>query len=481
MLCECLAEAGEHRSCAERAGVRWGEKVVLGVAAVVLAGCGARWTDDQQAAVASRSRSGTATGAAPSSGAVAIGGFPVEDAPVDGAPVAAEAQVDAPVAGDPGSAPAATAAGGAPCDAPSQAPGVAPGKLTIGTVATNSGPVPGLGRTSEAAVRAYVAYRNSTGGVCGRKLELLTGDDGADNGRFRAIVTDMTPRVLGYAGIFANGDAGGAEVVEGQKVPVVAAASTEQFQKVSTVFDINPPPADPRGVIAKYRYLREQGVTSAAIMTLSNGAAVSQLDQEQRLMEAAGIRIALRQILPLTTLSFDSAARAVANSGADYLFFLGAVDHDASMAKSMKGTGHELRFEEYLTGYGGKMLELAGSAAEGTSSWIGSLPVEDGGKVPEHAAYLKWMGQTAPGIEPDILAAQAWTSTKAFVDAVGALPGPITREALLAQIRTMTSYDAGGLLGRIDLANERNLGCLVGMRVEGGRWKRIAPAQGFLC
>ena len=37
-------------------------------------------------------------------------------------------------------------------------------------------------------------------------------------------------------------------------------------------------------------------------------------------MEAAGIQIVNRQVLPVATLSFDSAARAVANSGADYLF-----------------------------------------------------------------------------------------------------------------------------------------------------------------
>ena len=95
-------------------------------------------------------------------------------------------------------------------------------------------------------------------------------------------------------------------------------------------------------------------------------------------MEASGIKIVNRQVLPVTTLSFDSAARAVANSGADYLFFLAADTHDAAMARSMDGTGYHLKFQEYLTGYGSNYLDIAGTAVEGTTSWIRALPAEDG-------------------------------------------------------------------------------------------------------
>ena len=79
------------------------------------------------------------------------------------------------------------AAGGpSPCSAPSDAPGVTDDEITLGTISSLSGPVPGLGASALAAAQAYVAYRNSTGGVCGRQLVLRTADDGTDNGRHRA-------------------------------------------------------------------------------------------------------------------------------------------------------------------------------------------------------------------------------------------------------------------------------------------------------
>ena len=61
------------------------------------------------------------------------------------------------------------------------------------------------------------------------------------------------------------------------------------------------------------------------------------------------------------------------------------------------------------------------------------------------------------------------------------LPGPITRAALVAKLRSTPTFDAGGLLGPIRLGAERTNACFVGLRVVHGRWVRMAPAKGFLC
>lgn len=136
-------------------------------------------------------------------------------------------------AGTPG---AATAAAGAkPCAAPSKEVGVSDEEITLGSISTLSGAVPGLGANSLAAARAYVAYRNSTGGVCGRKLVLKTADDGMDNGRYRAPANDMWSQVVGFVGGVGGGDASGADVVEAKKLPVVNTPISEVFQNVSTV------------------------------------------------------------------------------------------------------------------------------------------------------------------------------------------------------------------------------------------------------
>jgi hypothetical protein len=147
----------------------------------------------------------------------------------------------------------------------------------------------------------------------------------------------------------------------------------------------------------------------------------------------------------------------------------------------MTDTGYDLLFAEYVTAYGEPFLEIAGPASEGAVSWIRTLPNEEAGGNAEQSAFLEWMAQTAPDAPADTFAADAWSGAKAFVDALEALPGPITREGILAQLRSMNAYDAGGLLGPIQLGNELNNGCFVAMIAEGGSWRRLTPAQGFLC
>jgi len=91
------------------------------------------------------------------------------------------------------------------------------------------------------------------------------------------------------------------------------------------------------------------------------------------------------------------------------------------------------------------------------------------------------MDRVAPGDDKDPFAVDSWASAKAFFDALQALPGPVSREALVAQLRAIDVYDAGGMFGPIRLGTERNQGCMVGMQVRDGQWERLTPASGFTC
>jgi hypothetical protein len=115
------------------------------------------------------------------------------------------------------------------------------------------------------------------------------------------------------------------------------------------------------------------------------------------------------------------------------------------------------------------------------TAWIRNLPNEEPDSNPEQKAFLQWMDRTAPGVPADTFAAESWAGAKAFLDAVVALPGPITRPALLAQLRGTETFDAGGFLGTIQLGKKKSNGCQVAMIVQGGKWRRLTPSKGFLC
>ena len=148
----------------------------------------------------------------------------------------------------------------------------------------------------------------------------------------------------------------------------------------------------------------------------------------------------------------------------------------------MYDTGYKLKQLELISGYGSDFIEVAGAAAaENAVTWIRSLPTEESGSNPETARFVEWMARVAPGVRPDYFAADAWAASKAFFDSVKALPGPISRDALLAQLRGTGTYDADGFFGPIQLGKKLSNGCYVLMQVVNAKWKRITPDRGFIC
>ena len=465
---------------------------------VVTAGCGARWDEAQREAVLAQNRGGGAdlaagdtsgTGSTGSSGPRATTGSTAPRSTDTAAGTAqttsgGDATPDAGGGGQEGTGGGSDGATGPlPCAAPSDAPGVSDGEIVLGSISTLSGAVPGLGASSEAAARAYVAYRNATGGVCGRELSLQTADDAMDNGRHRSILTEMSEQVLGIIGGIAGGDAGSGDVVDQIGLPVVSVAISKTFDDAASTFNVNPYFADPNQPLPKYRYLHSQGVRKAAIVYTAVDQTRSEINLRHKpQMQAAGIQVVHEGEVPLSTLSYDSAARSVANSGADYLLFLADGSISANLARSMSNTGYDgLKYAEYLTAYGSKFPELAGPGADGAVSPIRTLPNDEPGSSPEQEAFLQWLPRIAPDQPADTFAADSWAAAKAFIDNLEALPGPISREALLAQFGSVGEYDAGGLLGPIQFGAQASNGCVILMRYESGSWRRIAPDQGFLC
>ncbi len=491
----------ETRQPARRSGRtrRRGAGLAILCVGVLLAtsACGARWDDAQREQVLSQTDGQQLAAAAPgdmtTGQALGTAGRPTEGQGTTAAPT----PTNAAGAEDTGQRAATTPASGAapaqpkaqaqsqalPCTAPSDAPGVTDTSITIGTISTLSGAVPGLGASSEAAARAYVAYRNATGGVCGRQLVLKTADDGMDNGRHRQIVTEMNDKVIGIMGGLGGGDAGSADTVTQLDIPVVNVPISKPFDDSPVTFNINPYFADIHQPLPKFEYYHSQGVRKAAIAYTAVDQTRSEVNLRQKPeMIAAGIEVVDQIEIPLSTLSYDSYARRVANSGADYLFFLADGSISASMARAMYDTGYKgLKFAEYLQAYGSNFADLAGPGADGAVSPIRTLPNEEPGASPEQDAFLEWFHRVAPDQPADTFAADSWVASKAFVDNLEALPGPITRKALLDQIASVGEYDAGGFLGPIQLGPQISNGCVVLMRYESGAWRRVAPDKGFMC
>ena len=225
------------------------------VLAVTLAACGSQLDPDE---VAGQTGGGTTAqggelvpGAAASSGGDLTAGTTTGDTTV-GDTTASSAAGGGTTGGDAtgeggsgggggahGSGDNAAGGGGAAasCDGFKNGPGVTDSEITIGNAADVSGPVPGLFTSSQDAVKAYVAYFNSTSDICGRKLKLVSYDTRTDAGADQQAYAKGCDEVFAMVGSMGAFDSGGAGTAQSCGLPDLRASSvTKDRNACATCF-----------------------------------------------------------------------------------------------------------------------------------------------------------------------------------------------------------------------------------------------------
>ena len=204
-------------------------RIVIGVVAAVLlvSACGSRLPDETIEAIdnslLNRSSGGSQVVVGGPSSPTAAGTTDT-GAAVDVAPGTTGSGGAAP-GGDAAAAAPGTPAGGGGAQAAAcrpgtkTSPGVSPKEIKVASIVTDSGPLPGATEGSYRGAAAYFAMINAQGGVCGRKITLLKGDDGLDPARARGEFLRLEPQVLAFVGAYSVADSGYVDQVEKTNVP----------------------------------------------------------------------------------------------------------------------------------------------------------------------------------------------------------------------------------------------------------------------
>ena len=463
-------------------------------------GCGARLSDEQMAAATARPRAGAAI----SADATAVDGGAGEGAidHVDGSgagtvaptPARAGAPVtsateDVAASAAPGAPAAATpTVAGAPCRQSGGATdvGVSDTAVRIGNVSTISGPVPGLSQTAVNGAKAYVAYVNSRGGVCGRRLQLVVGDDRLDSGANRSEHDRLKDDVFAFVGSFSVVDDGGATVLDGTNVPDVSLAISDRRSGIANNFSPNPikPNAGTNGVVKMMQYFKATyGVVKAGVVYPSQATAKAKALSYVNDMEAAGLDVVVKSEVAITQTDYNGVATQMKHAGVELVITALETTGMARLAQAFRQQEYRPKVPFYgAQAYGRKFLQQAGDAANGTIIGIAYAVPEDGAQNPAAAAMAQWYARANPGAELDFFSVMGWAATDLFVRALTAAGPAPTRAKVVDVLRTYHDIDAGGVLApRTDPAGKNPSPCFAVLGVQGGRWTRLAPASGFTC
>ena len=459
--------------------------VLLVVAGLVAAAaCGSRLPEDELSTARAGRRAGVSTatsfvpgspsgGATDSTAPAADGGRPATDGDTASRPTQTTA--------------AAEGSGAAACKGKTASDvGITPTQVKIGQIATIGGPVPGFGQTGRNALRAFIAYINSQGGVCGRQLVMLPGDDRLEAGANRAETERLMKQVFAFVSNTSVADDGGAVVLKDSNVPQVGLSTSEAAGSLATNFSPSPIPYGTKrnGAGKLIGFLKKQyGVKSAALVWPAAPVARTAAERYENDLKDNDIPVEVRRQVAVTETNFSGVASEIANKKIDLVLTTLEFNAIARLARAFQTQGYLPKVPFYgAQTYGRKFLEVAGAAANGTKLGVAYEVFESAQAVPEVALFLQWYQRVNPGEDVDFFAIMAWVSARMFAEALAKAGPEPTRDSILRVLRTFTDYDGRGFVGHINPAQKQSARCFLIVEVVKGRWVKSHPkGAGFQC
>jgi ABC-type branched-subunit amino acid transport system substrate-binding protein len=457
--------------------------------ALIAAGCGSRVDDDQAQAELLQDFGGRG---------IAAGGVDTTSNTVGGGPQGAGTTgggAGTRAAGGPAGA-GATTGGATGGSAPGAARsvggatdiGVTASEIRIGNVSTLTGPVPGLFRGALIGTQAFAAYQNSRGGLFGRQLRVLSGDDQLDSGKNRAAHLQLKDQVLAFVGSFSVSDDGGASVLAECKCPDIGGSLSKARFNLPNHISPQPQPDGWRSGPPKWfakKYPKEV-IEHWALF----GASVESTRAIRRGMEEIykrnGFkRVYFREVQP-NEQNFTGDVIQMQREGVRSLSWQGDVGNMARLARDMR----QQNFVVDLANWGNSMYDRNAFTIAGEEALEGALidqvyalfAGEDAKQIPEVALFNQWLKKIDPNQPVDLFSMYGWISGRLFVDAMTKASSP-TRTNLLAGMKTITKWDANGIVAPVNPAGKKASDCFFVFTVTKGTFKRVFPTDGrsFAC
>jgi hypothetical protein len=380
--------------------------------------------------------------------------------------------------------------------------GVTPTTITVTAMADVGSPLsPGLFQDSVDGVKAWAAYVNANGGLACRKVAVNMVDsklsaDEAKNGLISTCGNSLS--LVGTSALFLN-DMRSAESCRDKAgiatgLPDLAAVQTEPAQQCAKVsFAIiqqgSSCPYSGAGVRSFKESTGEVAWFKKNVTSDLHGQFVIAADLPSAIAAStpafAGIQqngIKTDNVFGMSGLATQSQYAPIAQAikDAKSTWAISGLDL-AGVVKLRKeavaqGVSTVKVWACLLSCYAPAFIAQGGTAVEGQYAWLQFLPFEAKGTNPMLDTFLQY------DKNPDAFGVQAFSAgllLQQVIEGIVAKDGPnaITRSAILAGLRTVHDFDAGGMLPKTDVAGRTASPCIVIVKVQQGAWVQVDPAK----
>jgi hypothetical protein len=383
--------------------------------------------------------------------------------------------------------------------------GVTATEIHIAVIADVDNPiVPGIFQGAVDGVRGAAKYLNSKaggGGVAGRKvvvdfIDSKLNPNVARNATITACGQDLAMVGTSTSGLTSVDDIVGCKDQAGATtgLPDIPAINGAVEGCAPLAYPINPNPAicstlgdspqtyqTNQGV---FTYLAKKHKGLHGSYVFSNDTKAGAATGQVLIHASTGAGIKADSTMGLPTLAPQSAytpvIQAMKADGSNYQYSIGSVNGEIALrseAQLQGVTDPNIMWVCSAACYDKTMHDQA-SVMDKTYVPLQFLPFEEAKSNKTLANFIQYVGAD----KVDAFAAYGWVSTLAFADAMKAAVAKhgingITRSTLLDGIGTLTKFDAGGMLGTVDIAHHKLSACTLLTQFTNNKFVRVWPSK----
>jgi branched-chain amino acid transport system substrate-binding protein len=342
----------------------------------------------------------------------------------------------------------------APAGNTASGPGVSANTIAIGFISSVVGVAAPNEINHPKGAQARIDQQNAQGGINGRKLQMVTEDDGGSVTQNLSAAQSLVSKnvfgiIAGTPFLFAS-----FRYLQQQGVPVVGGGydGPEWNQLPNTnMFSITGPnvpdfqqQAQNTGVST---FFKSQGATNVA--SLGYGISPSSSASAKgtaTAVKAAGLKAGyLNTSIPFGGVNVGPIVLGMKQAGVDAAWLAMNNNTNFAIITAAKQNGLDLKVPLSATGYGQSLFDDPNAVQTGQGAYFNAWgpPLDSKPEKDLRAALQKYAGFSGiPGFDWY----EGWTNMDLMIKGLEVAGKNPTRQSFMTNLRNVTSYDAGGLL-----------------------------------
>jgi len=248
-------------------------------------------------------------------------------------------------------------------------PALAQGTIKIGSVLSITGPAAFLGEPEDKTLKMYVEKVNQEGGVNGKKLELVTYDDGGDANKARTFATRLVEddKIVAMVGGSITGTSlAMIPVFEEAKIPFISLAGAIEIIEPVRKFVFKTPHTDRMACEKIYEDMRARKITKIGIISSTDGFGKSMRAQCLKTAKDGGVEFVADETHGPRDADVTPQLTKIKNTpGIQALIHTGFGQHGAVVTRNVRQIGLTIPFYQNHGVASKSFIELAGEAANG--------------------------------------------------------------------------------------------------------------------